>query len=89
MKVENILIKRVGEVKKGTSLATGKEWASRSVLLAWEDETGESYINAAVDDDVWKKLGYKEGDIASLYLRFRTRKFQSNYVSNDIRIINL
>ena len=87
MFVKNILIKRVGDEKTGTSETTGKSWASRNILLAFEDETGESYINAAVDSEVWKTLGHAEGETVSLNLRFRTRRFLNGYVSNDIRII--
>jgi len=88
MKVENIKIQLVGELHEGTSSTTGKSWANRNILLAFEDEDGEGYINAVVDEELWKSLGYKQGDLASLYLRFRTKKFPSNYVANDIRIIN-
>jgi len=87
MKVENILIKKVGEVKSGTSETTGKEWASRNILLAFEDETGESYISAAVDEDVWKSLGFQEGQAVSLNLKFRTKRFMSGFICNDIRIV--
>ena len=88
MLVENITIKKVGEVQKGTSQATGNEWANRSIILGWEDETGSSYINAIVDNEVWQKLGHKEGETVSLNLRFRTRPLKSNFIVNDIRIIN-
>jgi len=88
MKVENLTIKKVGELKTGVSQATGNKWAIRSILLTWEDETGESYMCAIVDDDVWKSLGYSEGDTATLNLRFRTKPYQSGYVSNDIRIVS-
>ena len=87
MKVENLTIKKVGELKTGVSQATGNKWAIRSILLTWEDETGESYMCAIADDDVWKSLGYSEGDTATLNLRFRTKPHMSGYVSNDIRII--
>ena len=87
MKVDNILIKRVGDVRTGTSQATGNRWASRNIILAWEDETGDSFINAVVDEEVWKQMNLHEGDTASLTLRFRTKPFQSGFVSNDIRII--
>ena len=89
MKVENIKVQLVGELHQGTSSTTGKSWANRNILLAFEDEDGEGYINAVVDEELWKSLGYKEGDIVSIRLRFRTRKFLNNYVANDIRIINL
>jgi len=89
MLFENITIKRVSEVKKGTSETTGKPWASRVVLLSWEDETGEAYISAAVDSDVWDSLGFSEGQTVSLHLKCRTKRFLSGFLSNDIRIINL
>ena len=87
MLVENIRIKRVGEVRTGTSQATGNSWASRNILLEWEDETGTSFINAVVDDNVWGQLGFQEGQTVSLNLRFRTQARPSGFVSNDIRII--
>ena len=87
MKVENIKVQLVGSLNQGISSTTGKSWANRNILLAFEDEDGEGYINAVVDEDLWKSLGYKEGDIASLNLRFRTRKFSNNFIKNDIRII--
>jgi len=87
MKVENIKVQLVGSLNQGISSTTGKSWANRNILLAFEDEDGEGYINAVVDEDLWKSLGYKEGDIASLNLRFRTRKFSNNFIKNDIRIV--
>ena len=87
MKVEHIKVQLVGSLNQGISSTTGKSWANRNILLAFEDEDGEGYINAVVDEDLWKSLGYKEGDIASLNLRFRTRKFSNNFIKNDIRII--
>lgn len=88
MLVENIIIKKVSDVHEGTSETTGKKWASRIILLAFEDETGESYISAAVDKAVWDSLGFEEGQQATLHLRFRTKKFMNGFISNDIRIIN-
>ncbi len=88
MLVENILIKRVGDEKSGTSETTGKSWSSRNILLAFEDETGESYMNAVVDSEVWNSLGHAEGQTVSLNLRFRTKRFLNGYVANEIRIIN-
>ena len=87
MLVENIKIVKVGEVRSGESTTTGKPWASRNILLAFEDETGESYINAVVDEDVWGQLGFAEGQVANLNLRFRTRRFLNGFVSNDIRLV--
>lgn len=88
MKVENILIKRVGDVKSGTSVSTGNKWANRNILLELDDETGKSYLNAIVDEEVWKSLGYQEGAVATLNLRFRTQAKTSGFIINDIRIIN-
>ena len=88
MKVENLLIKLVSDVHTGTSVTTGRGWSNRNILLAFEDETGEGYMNAVVDEDLWKTLNLREGDIASLNLRFRTKRYQSGFVTNDIRIIN-
>ena len=88
MITKNLLIKRVGDEKSGTSETTGKTWSSRNILLAFEDETGESYISAVVDSEVWKTLGHAEGETVSLNLRFRTKRFLNGYVSNEIRIIN-
>ena len=88
MLVENITIKRVGEARTGISKSTGKKWANRNILLEWEDEQGFSYINAIVDEDVWKQLGYQCGDTATLNLRFRTQVRTSGFIVNDIRIIN-
>ena len=86
MLVENVIIKRVGEVKNGTSKSTGREWANREIILCFEDETGESYICAVVDENVWQKLDYKEGQMVSLNLRFRTSSRFSGYIANDIRV---
>ncbi|MBR5393556.1 MAG: DUF3127 domain-containing protein [Bacteroidaceae bacterium] len=88
MKVENILIKRVGDVRQGTSDATGEKWKNRNIVLSWEDEFGTAYLNAVVDDEIWQSLGYKEGDIATLNLRIRTKVFSNGFVANDIRIKN-
>lgn len=88
MLVENITIKRVGEARTGISKLTGNKWANRDVLLEWEDETGKSYISAIADEDIWKQLGYEDGDVATLNLRFRTQIRASGFVVNDIRIIN-
>ena len=86
MLVENLLIKRVSEVQNGTSETTGKPWANRNLLLTFEDEFGEGYINTVVSEDVWRRLGFHEGQVVSLNLRFRTNKFRSGFISNDIRV---
>ena len=87
MELSNIKIISVSEVKRGTSTTTGKPWASRSVLLGFEDETGESYMFAQVDEDVWNALGFQAGQVVTLSLKFRTKKFSSGFLANDIRII--
>ena len=38
MLVENIIIKRVGELRTGISKSTGNKWANRDILLEWEEE---------------------------------------------------
>lgn len=88
MELSNIKIISVSETKNGTSPTTGKPWASKSILLGFEDETGESYMYAQVDEDVWNSLGFQVGDVVTLNLRFRTKKFSSGFLANDIRIIN-
>ena len=87
MELSNIKIISVSETKRGTSPTTGKAWASRSVLLGFEDGTGESYMYAQVDEDVWNNLGFQEGQTVTLNLRFRTKKFSSGFLANDIRIV--
>lgn len=88
MELSNIKIISVSETKSGKSTTTGKPWASKNILLGFEDETGESYISAVVDENVWNSLGFVVGQIVTLNLRFRTRKFYTNsYVANDVRIV--
>ena len=85
--MENIKIVTVGDVKSGVSSTTGKPWASRNILLAFEDETGESYLSAAVDNDVWQRLGFEQGQVVNLNLRFRTKRFNNGFLANDVRIV--
>ena len=87
MKFMNVIIAAVGDVRSGISTTTGKPWASRNVLLRFEDETGESYISTAVDKDIWEQLGFSEGQNATVSLKFRTKRFLNGFVSNDIRIV--
>lgn len=87
MLVNNLLIKRIDR-KEGKSQSTGNEWKTCVVILEFEDEFGKSYISAMADADYWNSLGYEEGQVVSLHLRFRTHSSFSSYVSNDIRIIN-
>ena len=86
MLVNNLLIKRVDEVK-GTSQATGNEWKKKNVLLEFEDDFGTSYINAGCDVETWETLGFQEGQVVSLNLKFRTKVFPNSFISNDIRIV--
>lgn len=87
MRLENIKIVSVGVERTGTSSTTGKQWKQRDILLGFEDETGESYISAQVDGDLWTRLGLYQGQVASLNIRFRTKLFKSGWVANDIRIV--
>ena len=87
MELSNIKIINVSETKRGTSSTTGKPWASRSILLGFEDNTGESYVFAQVDEDVWNNLGFQVGQVVTLNLRFRTKRFSSGFLANDIRIV--
>ena len=88
MLLENIKVITVSEVRSGKSKTTGRPYALRSVLLGFEDETGDSYMYAEVSDELWQSLGHHEGDIASLNIRFRTKKFVNGFISNDIRIVS-
>ena len=87
MLVNNLLVKRVSEAK-GTSQATGNEWKKKNVLLEFEDEFGTSYINAGCDVEFWEALGFAEGQVVSLNLKFRTKVFPNGFVANDIRIVS-
>lgn len=87
MKLSNVKIATVSEVQSGTSKTTGKPWASRAVLLSFEDELGENYLSAAVDADVWERLGFEQGQTVDLFLRCRTKRFNNNFLANDIRIV--
>lgn len=87
MKLSNVKIAAVSEVQSGISKTTGKPWASRAVLLNFEDETGENYLSAAVDAEVWQRLGFEQGQTVDLCLRCRTKRFNNNFIANDIRIV--
>ena len=89
MILSNIKILSVSETMSGTSETTGKDWATRSILLGFEDETGENYILAKVDEDVWQNYGLQAGSIATVKLKHRTGKFRNGFVYNDIRIVPL
>ena len=87
MLFNNLLIKRV-ERKQGVSESTGNEWQSIVVIFEFVDEFGKSYISALVTPDEWQALGYQEGQVVSLNLRFRTKPSFRGFVSTDIRIKN-
>lgn len=89
MILSNIKILSVSETMSGTSATTGKSWATKNILLGFEDETGESFIRTQVDEDVWQSYGLQAGSIATVNLKFRTGKFRSGFVYNDIRIVPL
>lgn len=80
-------IANVGDLTKGTSATTGKEWAQRRVLLSFNDEEGDEYISAGVDEDVWQSLGLQVGQEANVRLKFFTKKMMSDYVKNIICIV--
>ena len=86
MLVNNLLIKRIDK-KEGKSQSTGNEWKNCVVILEFEDEFDKSYISAVADADYWNSLGYEEGQIVSLNLKFRTRTSFTGFVTNDIRIV--
>ncbi len=88
MLVEKLTIRKIGEVKDGVSETTGRAWATRNILLGFEDETGESYISAAVDNQVWQRLGYAEGQTVGLHLRFRTKRLGGGFVFTEVRILD-
>ncbi len=87
MLLENIKVISVNEPRSGVSETTGKPWSQRSILLGFEDETGESYLLAKVDSALWDSLGYSEGQTVSLNLRFRTKRYRGDWVANDVRIV--
>ena len=80
-------IAKVSEPHEGISETTGKPWAQRNVILAFNDKEGDEYVMAGVDEDVWQSLGLKEGEEATIRLRFFTKKMMSNFVRNIIRIV--
>lgn len=78
----------ISEKTEGKSVTTGKPWTSRNVLLTFEDETGQSYINAQVSEDVYLSLGLREGLETELGLKFRTNRWRNGYVESCIRIVD-
>lgn len=87
MKVKAKIIS-ISEKTEGKSATTGRAWTSRSVLLTFEDETGQSYINAQVSEEVYLSLGLREGLETELSLKFRTSRWRNGYVETSVRIID-
>ena len=88
MKIENLTVKRVGELRTGTSKTTGNAWAIRDILLGWNDEAGENYINATIDAERFAGSGIEQGNNVQAELSFHTKLLPSGAVVNEIRIIN-
>lgn len=89
MKFENLQVKRVGELKTGTSKTTGKKWAFRDILLSWNDEAGENYISATIDAECFAGSGIEQGNTVQAVLAFHTRLLPSGAVANEIKIIKV
>lgn len=91
MKLSNLIVKVIGEEKKGISAATGREWASRNIILYFLDEEGsENYISARVSGDTWDKAGITQPEtIVACHLRFTTRSYNTGFVANEVRITNI
>lgn len=89
MKFENLQVKRVGELKTGTSKTTGKKWAFRDILLSWNDEAGENYISATIDAECFAGSVIEQGNTVQAVLAFYTRLLPSGAVANEVRIINI
>ena len=88
MKIE-ATVKRVGELRTGTSKTTGNKWAIRDLLLSWNDETGENYISATIDAERLAGSGIEQGSTVRANLLFFTKLLPSGGVANDVRIANL
>lgn len=91
MVLTNIQIKVVGELKTGTSRATGTSWASRNVVLGFSDEDGkDNYMSCRCGESVWTENGQLAvGDIVTVKLMFYTRNYSSGFVGNEITILNI
>lgn len=87
MKVKAKIIS-ISEKTEGKSATTGRNWTSRSVLLFFEEETGQSYINAQVSEEVYLSLGLREGLETELNLKFRTNRWRNGYIETTVRIID-
>ena len=89
MKFENLQVKRVGELKTGTSKTTGKKWAFRDILLSWNDEAGENYISATIDAECFAGSGIEQGNTVQAVLAFYTRLLPSGAVANEIKLLKV
>jgi len=89
MKFENLQVKRVGELKTGTSKTTGKKWAFRDILLSWNDEAGENYISATIDAECFAGSGIEQGSTVQAVLAFYTRLLPSGAVANEIKLLKV
>ena len=89
MKLNNILVKRVGELKTGTSKTTGKAYANRDILLGWTDETGENYIRATIDAGLLAGSGIEAGNTVQVELSFHTFLTSSGIVANEARVLKI
>ena len=89
MKFENLQVKRVGELKTGTSKTTGKKWAFRDILLSWNDEAGENYISATIDAECFAGSVIEQGNTVQAVLAFYTRLLPSGAVANEIKLLKV
>ena len=92
MVLTNLQIKVVGELKTGTSKATGVTWASRNIVLGFQDEDGrDNYISCRCGENVWAANGaaLAVNDIVTARLLFYTRNYSSGFVGNDITILDI
>jgi hypothetical protein len=81
----NFTIKRVGELRSGTSKTTGEKYSVNDLLLAFEDGCG--FISApAKSIEVY---GLHAGDKVEADLKFYTRLLSSGRLVNEIRINSL
>ena len=89
MKFENLQVKRVGELKTGTSKTTGKKWAFRDILLSWNDEAGENYISSTIDAECFAGSVIEQGSTVQAVLAFYTRLLPSGAVANEIKLLKV
>lgn len=88
MEIDNLKVMRIGDVRTGTSKATGNEWSVQDLILSWQDERGETNFIRVTGESILC-YGLEVGDTISANLNFRTRVLSSGLVVNDIKVINL